>query len=110
MTNTRLSSKSISILLWAVAVLTFGIGDTLTTMVILGQQNFMGETNPIVAAAVSQFGLVGFLGLKVLVMGVALLAGLYAYRANDRLLSVVIPLLLAIAGCYATVSNFRLLL
>lgn len=110
MSDHHLSTRTLGIGLWAGAFLTFGIGDTLTTIIILGQRNFMGETNPVVAGAVATFGPAGFVILKALVFGCALLVGVYVYRTGDRLLTWLLPLLVMTAGAYTTVSNLGLLL
>ena len=94
---------------WTLAFLTFGVGDTATTMVVLGRRNFLGETNPVVRAAVAEFGFPGFLALKAIAFLVALGAGLYFYRVReDRFLAYVIPILVIVAGLFTTVSNLQL--
>lgn len=95
--------------LWVVALLAYGVGDTATTLAIVGSP-VHHELNPVVGAAVGRFGVAGVAGLKLL--AVAFCAGM-AYRwgigDGDRLFTYGPPALLCVLGILTTVGNLAVL-
>ena len=86
--------------LWAAAVLTFGVGDLLTTTVFLITE-LNHEGNPLAVAAIDQFGLWVLVRWKIAVF--AAFAALY--RLTPQSTRVGIPLGLALFGTVLTVWN-----
>jgi len=53
--------------LWAIAIATYGIGDSLSTIIAVYFVDGLGEGNPVVAVLLAEFGIRGLFGLKILV-------------------------------------------
>lgn len=98
--------------LWLLAVLTFGVGDVLTTVGVL-LAGHLSEANALVFTAIDRYGMAGLATLK---LGAFFLAvSLHVYGLNtgpddDPLVVYGPPALLAVAGAFATAYNARLLL
>ncbi len=96
-------------LLWLVALVAYGAGDTTTTLAVIHSPELL-ELNPLVAAAVGRFGVAGLVGLKLL--AVAFCAGLcirYGLRDDDRLFTYGPPALLVGFGILTTGGNLALI-
>lgn len=92
-------------LLWILAVVLYGVGDTVTTLAGL-QSDGAAEGGPVALYALSQGGVPGFLLLKVGFIGVCV--GLwYLLRTPSR---VAIPLALVVVGAVVTVWNLAVIL
>lgn len=91
--------------LWAFAVLSFGLGDAVTTALGVGAEGLV-ETGPVATPLLQQFGLVSMVVLKLAVFG----AGYLAWRGLPRPHRVGIPLGLAVVGVVVTAWNSLLLL
>ncbi|UIP01283.1 hypothetical protein Hbl1158_11675 [Halobaculum sp. CBA1158] len=95
--------------LWFLATLTYGVGDIVTTLALIGYSDRIREANALVAAAVNAFGEFGLVGLKLAVFGVCLGISLASARAGDRLGYYLPPAVLAVVGAFTTALNLRLL-
>lgn len=71
-------------LLWLLAVLTYGVGDTLTTSVALIDPSVQ-ETNPVVAFLITEMNIAGFLGLKLVLFLVLIAISAKGAIDGDRL-------------------------
>jgi len=90
---------------WLLAVLTYGVGDSLTTVVGTAGAS-AAEAGPLAAAFLDAWGVGGLLLLKGLV-----LAAFYAlWRALDTPGRVAVPLSLAAVGTAVTAWNLSVLL
>ncbi len=96
--------------LWTVALATYGVGDTVTTVALLWFVGSVSEANGLVRLATENFGLGGLVGLKLLAFGVALGVCVAGVRSNDRVLYYLPPAALAVLGAFLTAFNFRLFL
>ena len=86
--------------LWIIAVLMFGIGDSLTTGIFLS--NGMGyEGNPLAATLFTQFGLWVMIPWKLL----AFAAFAALYRLTPDRINIGVPLGLALFGSLLTIWN-----
>jgi|APHM01.1.fsa_nt_gi hypothetical protein len=92
-------------LLWGVAVLTYGVGDTITTIVAVYFVKGLGESNPIVAVLLNQFGIQGLFGLKIVVFVVAVGVSISTRTREDPWSYYGPPLFIAVIGTVLTVSN-----
>lgn len=96
-------------LLWLVAALSYGLGDMVTTSVVFVTP-LVGESNPFVALVLAQFGLVGFVAMKLLIFGVLLAIGVKGAIDDDRLSYYGPPLLATLVGVGLTVWNLTAIL
>lgn len=95
---------------WLLALATYGVGDVVTTIALVYFSDLHTEANPVIRQAIMAFGGGGFLGLKLLVIYVAIGVSLWAgVGDDDRLMFYAPPLLLALIGVYTTVHNLGLL-
>ena len=94
------SQPSTDRLLWGVAILTFGIGDVITTAMFISLE-MNHEGNPLVANVIETVGLWILLPWKLVVFGIF---GLL-YRATPDSISVGVPLGLSVFGAILTVWN-----
>lgn len=88
---------------WTLAVLA-ALGDVVTTA--YGLQIGLTEGNPIMHAMIAQSGILGLVGSKLLVIGLAFAIGTLVFDDNRR---VVVPLGLAIPWLVVTATNAVLL-
>lgn len=96
--------------IWLVALATYGVGDVVTTIALVYFSDLHTEANPVIRQAIMAFGGGGFLGLKLLVIYVAIGVSLWAgVGDDDRLMFYAPPLLLALVGAYTTAHNLNLL-
>ena len=87
-------------MLWVLAVVLYGVGDTVTTLVGLNSAG-VTEGGPVALYALGQGGVPGFLLLKVGFIGVCFLVW-WAVRTPGR---VAIPLALVAVGAVVTTWN-----
>lgn len=89
---------------WVVAVLAYGIGDYLTTVIAVRRYSVV-EANPVVRRLLSREpGPVGFAVLKLATLGVCF-AGFLAIA--DSPIAIGIPIAIAVLGLAVTLSNLR---
>jgi hypothetical protein len=96
--------------LWTLALATYGVGDMVTTIALMGYVPRVTEGNPLVDGAVAAFGQPGLIGIKLGAFLFCLGVSLVAAQDGDRLLYYGPPAGLAIVGAFTTVYNLRLLL
>lgn len=87
-------------LLWAAALLLYGVGDTVATLWGLSTAN-VAEGGPIAEPALRAYGPLGLIGLKVAVFGGFLLLW-RVIRSPGR---IALPLALAVVGAVVTAWN-----
>ena len=86
--------------LWVLAVLFYGLGDTVTTAIGL-QQAETAEAGPVAAVFVESAGITGLISLKLVLFAIAIGAW-YLIQSPSR---VAIPLAIALAGVVVTAWN-----
>lgn len=96
--------------LWFLAVLGYGVGDTVTTIALMSYSPTVIEGNPILRWAVTEFGQSGLVGLKLVAFFACLALSLDAAQAEDKLWYYAPPIVLTLAGAFTTVYNVRLML
>lgn len=96
--------------LWALAALSFGAGDVLTTLYVLRTDPAIVEANLLIVVAVGRFGSAGLVGLKLAGFALCLGISLHAASTRDAWLYYFPPAVLAVVGTFLTVYNVRLLL
>jgi hypothetical protein len=96
--------------LWAVAALTYGAGDLVSTLAALLTVPGLTEQNPVVATVLREVGVVGFVGLKTLVFLVAIGISVGGASNDDRLSYYGPPIFVSAVGTGLTVWNLSLLL
>ncbi|MFC7137319.1 hypothetical protein [Halobaculum litoreum] len=96
--------------LWFVATLTYGVGDVVTTLALIGYSDTVNEANALIAAAVGGFGEAGLIAVKLAVFGVCLAISLSSARAGDRVGYYLPPVALSFVGAFTTALNLRLLI
>ena len=97
-------------LLWILAVLTYGVGDIVTTLALVTYSPTVTEAIVLVRLLLAQFCAGGLVGLKLIVFAASLTVAVYATRVGDRFLYYVPPVTLALVGAFVTVYNVRLML
>lgn len=109
--QSRTAHQAVSLLdgateeLWLIALIGFGIGDILTTVIGLSAGHLV-EVGPFVAPIINRFGIMALVGLKICAFGIA---GLL-WRLTPRPHAVGVPLGLAALGALVTGWNTYLLL
>ena len=89
---------------WAVAVLAYGVGDTLTTYV--GLRSGRGaEAGPLAAPLVEGFGILGLVGLKLLTLALFYTT----WRLARPPARVAVPLAVAVVGVGVTAWNLAVI-
>lgn len=91
--------------LWVVAILTYGVGDTATTLVGL-ETGSVAEAGPVAGNLVGAYGAPGFLLLKLGTLAL-FFAAWYVLRSPSR---TAVPLAVAVAGTIITAWNLFVLL
>ena len=94
---------------WATAAVTYGAGDTLTTLAIVWYSAVVVEANPVVAFVASAGGVPGLVGLKLAAFLVCLGLTLDAARRADAFGFYFPPAMLAVLGALASTLNVLLL-
>ncbi len=94
------SSSDATLLFWILALLFFGLGDTVSSLLVFSQGG--SELNPVMAFTMSlPGGLFAFVAAKVLALTVLFVIG-HLWQGMHRWL---IPVLMTVAGVYLTTSN-----
>ncbi|MFC7135339.1 MULTISPECIES: hypothetical protein [Salinibaculum] len=96
--------------LWLFAVTTYGVGDGVTTAIIVWVSPLYREANPILTAAIGASGGFGLLAVKILAVGFCAGISLWGVRDDDRFLLYLPPVALTVIGVTATLHNLSLLL
>jgi len=96
-------------LLWLAAALAYGLGDMVTTSVVFVVPR-VGESNPVIALVLDQFGLVGFVAAKLVVFAVLLVISVKGGVDDDRVAYYGPPMLAILVGVGLTVWNLATLL
>lgn len=91
--------------LWGLAVLTYGIGDFVTTIWAVLTHPGIIEANPIVAALLETYGVLGFLALKGLVFFILILVSALAVAENRRYGALWPPIVASMIGILLTGWN-----
>ena len=94
--------------LWAMAALTFGVGDLVTTLWGVRYTPGVFEGNPIVATILARFGPAGFVVSKLVALGLLLWFGVQAAHQNDHRTYYAIPILATVLGVGLTVESRRM--
>ena len=96
--------------IWALALATYGVGDGITTALIVWASPLHREANPIVSAAIGAFGGGGLIGVKALAIGVCIGISLWGSVNDDPFVFYLPPITLALVGTATTLLNLNLLL
>ncbi|AXG07845.1 hypothetical protein DU500_16205 [Haloplanus rubicundus] len=96
--------------LWFLATLTYGVGDIVTTLALVGYSASVNEGNVLLRTVIESFGLWGLIGMKLLAFLFCLVISLYGARDDDSALYYGPPAMLALVGAFTTVYNLRLLI
>ena len=108
-TNHTFNRKEFAVL-WTIVVLTYGIGDLLTTYYVLWTTPSIVELNVLILAMVARYGTIGLIALKLGGLLLCLCIAVYANQVKDRFLYYWPPVLLIGLGTFVTVYNTTLLL
>lgn len=95
--------------IWALALATYGVGDGLTTAMIVWGTPLYREANPVLNAAIDAFDGGGLVGMKLLAIGICLAISVSGHRNNDQFTRYLPPVTLALAGTVTTLVNLSLL-
>jgi len=96
--------------LWVVSTATYGVGDIVTTIALVGFSDSVNEGNALLRAVIEGFGLWGLVGLKLVAFFACLTVSLYGARDADAALYYGPPAMLAVVGAFTTAYNLRLLI
>jgi len=96
--------------LWFVATATYGVGDVVTTIALIGFSEKVREANPLVRTAVETLGNAGLVGLKLAVFLIFIFVSVDAAQREDRIFYYLPPIVLTVMGTFTTVYNIRLLM
>lgn len=94
--------------LWIVATVTYGVGDIVTTIAIVGYSQTVNESNSIISILITELGWAGLVSLKMFAFIGCIGISVYALQTGDRLLYYFPPVLLSFVG--ALLTGFNLLL
>lgn len=107
----RLSSDVVEFrLLWLVAAATYGVGDIVTTVALVGYVPGVVEANAVVRVAMESQGLWGLTAVKLAAFAGSVGVAVYGAHARDRVLYYLPPVSLTLVGAFATAYNLRLML
>lgn len=95
--------------LWLVAALTYGVGDVVSTLYAVFGVPGVDEANPVVDALLGNFGVPGFLLLKLLVFLTLISVSVQGARTADRFSYYWPPLLASALGIALTAWNVSLI-
>lgn len=99
------------VLLWWLATTAYGVGDVVTTVALFQFHPGVTEGNPVVAVAMTGFGIWGLVLAKLLAFAGGFGLSLYAVHVwRDRFLYYLPPLAFTLVGVFFTVYNVRLML
>lgn len=97
-------------LMWLAVLVTYGIGDTLTTIAGVVFSVGIEEANPLVALGLARFGIAGFLAIKLAVMIVLFALSTIGSIRGEKLTYYGLPILAIVLGIFLTASNLQLIL
>lgn len=95
--------------IWVLAISTYGVGDGVTTAMIVWGTPLYREANPILSAVIGTFGSSGLVGMKLLAIGVCLAISVSGYRTDDVFTRYLPPIVLTLVGTVTTLLNLSLL-
>jgi len=95
--------------IWLLAALTYGAGDVLSTLYAVFGVRGIDEANPVVDALLVNFGVPGFLLLKLLVFLVLISVSVQGARTDDRFSYYWPPVLMTLLGLGLTLWNLSLI-
>jgi len=95
--------------IWALALATYGVGDGITTALLVWTSPLHTEANPVVAAAIGAFGGGGLIGLKTLAIGACIAISFWGGIDDDQFVFYLPPVTLALVGAVTTLFNLSLL-
>ena len=96
--------------LWFLAALTYGAGDTVTSIAILGFNPSVSEANVLIRLLVSRLGFGGLVGLKLAVFSCCLLLSDTPDSLNRGPIGYYAPpIVLTLVGAFTTAYNAHLL-
>ncbi len=98
------------LVMWTAAFLTYGLGDTLSTLYAVTQVPELAEANPLVDGLLESFGLAGFFILKILIFLVLVTISIYGARNHDLFSYYWPPAVTFILGFMLTAWNLWLIL
>lgn len=96
--------------LWLLAALTYGVGDVLTTVYAVATVPGLIEGNPIVNVVLQEFGLSGFLGLKLVIFLVLIWISIRGAQQHTRFTYYWPPIIMSGIGVFLTGWNLRVIL
>jgi hypothetical protein len=96
--------------LWALAALTYGAGDILSTFAIVYASPYVSEANVIVSSMMGTFGQAGLIAVKGAIFAGCLSISIQPFRsAPEEFLFVAPPAILSFVGVFITTYNLVLL-
>lgn len=96
--------------LWLLALATYGVGDTLTTVAVIWFSDGVIELNALIRLAVDAFGFPGLVALKLLAFAGAIGISLVGIADDDRFLYRFPAVTFSVFGGFVTTHNLWLLL
>lgn len=70
--------------LWFLAAVTYGVGDIISTVLAVFTDPDLGESNPVVSVVLAEYGILGFLAVKIVILVTLLWISVGGARSNDR--------------------------
>ena len=98
-----------TLIMWTLALATYGVGDGVTTALLVWTSPIHGEANPIVGAVIDAFGAGGLVGLKMAGIGICFALSLRGHTDDDRFMFYLPPTTLVLVGTATTLFNASLL-
>lgn len=95
--------------LWAAAVLTYGVGDFLSTIVAVFAVPGLYEGNPVIDIVLRHAGIPGFLGVKIVIFILAIGVSVRGAKEGDRITYYAPPLCITALGIALTAWNVALI-
>lgn len=96
--------------MWVCAIVTYGAGDFVTTVILVYRYSGYQESNPIVRWILEMYGIPGFLGLKALAFGIGIGVSLHAIGKRNTQLYYFPPVAMVLMGVVATGIHLELIL
>lgn len=91
--------------LWGIAILTYGVGDVVSTIIAVYFVAGLGEANPVVDFVLVEYGIRGFLVFKLIIFIVAIGINLKTRQYGDPLSYYGPPIFVALLGAALSASN-----
>ncbi len=96
--------------LWGLALLTYGIGDIVTTLWVVYGDPTLGEANPLIRWLLQTLSVPGFVGVKLAVFVIGARISWTAVTRGSVIFYYAPPLGMIVFGLYATAVNLVLIL